>query len=111
MIQGQLGEMTRHGPVIHLPTFQIEAPADVLRDEGWGVPEFGGEEPEMVRSLPGANVPSAALESAAAQIVDALLNADEMDIAKTVAVQGPRRLGRPERTLPRPQRRPMRLTR
>jgi hypothetical protein len=39
-IQAQVGEMTDDGPVIIVPSYQMEVSANQLRAEGWQVPEF-----------------------------------------------------------------------
>lgn len=61
-IPAQIGEMSPEGPIIHVHSFQMEAPAEVLRQEGWQIPEIEAS--------------THAFAEAASEIVEALINDD-----------------------------------
>lgn len=62
-VQAQMGEMTPDGPMIHIRSHQMEAPANLLRQEGWQIPEVKAAHHYAVE---------------AARIVDALINDSDL---------------------------------
>lgn len=64
VVAGQLGDWNDGDPIIHVPSYQIEAPLGILAEEGWEIPSL---EPEGVASY--------AVE--AAEIVNTILSEDE----------------------------------
>jgi hypothetical protein len=68
-VKAQVGEMTPDGPMIYIQSHQMESPANVLRQEGWQIPDI-----KEVNSPVRPSFSRESLEADAAIIVDALLN-------------------------------------
>lgn len=108
-VSAQLGDFNGGDPIVHVTSYMIEAPAGVLREEGWQVPEIGGHatpyEPSTTTGTstmkPGRTqfnaVPQHELEADAARIVNNLLEVDEKPPAPKPLLQKPVGREEPER--------------
>src|SRR5882724_8247574 len=75
-LTGQMGQETQDGDVvIHIHSHQVEAPAQVLRDEGWQVPEIE----TVAGGGPVGASPEMSFAEDAKAIVDALMNDEERE--------------------------------